>query len=177
MKPLTADDIRSSFVNATADQLERLPIPGLHEAIWEEREFLGWRDTQAARLGYIVHWEGDRPVGVVVRAAPGGLRPGIAAMCSLCHSSQPATQVRMFSAPKAGEAGARGGTIGTYICEDLNCPMLIRVAPAQRTLPQSTVAYGSHADLGEPTIGHVGAASRGLLERVRRFTANVAKTA
>jgi hypothetical protein len=91
VKPLTEADIRSSFVNATPDELEQLPIPGLHEMLWDEREFLGWRDPQAARRGYIVSWIDDRPVGIVVRSAGGSLRPGIAAMCSFCHSPQPAT--------------------------------------------------------------------------------------
>ncbi|GAB2509464.1 FBP domain-containing protein [Paramicrobacterium agarici] len=160
MKQLTPDDIVSSFVNATPEQLERLPLPGLHETMWDEREYLGWRDPQAARLGYIVHWADGRPVGIVVRAASGGLNRGIAAMCSFCRSSQPATQVRMFSAPRAGEAGLNGNTIGTYICEDLACSMLIRITPSQPLQP----------DLVETR-------SQRLLERVQGFTADVLKTA
>lgn len=159
MKPLTAEDIRSSFVNATPEQLERLPLPGLHETLWHDREYLGWRDPQAARLGYVVHWMDDRPTGIVVRAAPGGLRQGIAAMCSFCHSSQPATQVRMFTAPKAGEAGLNGSTIGTYLCEDLACSLLIRITPSHPELPHN-----------------IDARAEGLLTRVQRFTADVMKT-
>ncbi|GAB3609212.1 FBP domain-containing protein [Humibacter ginsengiterrae] len=160
MKPLTVEDIRSSFVNATPEQLARLPIPGIHETIWDEREFLGWRDPQASHLGYIVHWMNDRPTGIVLRAASGGLRPGIAAMCSFCHSAQPATQVRMFSAPRAGESGRNGNTIGSYICDDLACSLLIRITPP-------------HAQSAE----HIAERADALLGRVHNFTATVMKTA
>jgi len=160
MKPLTENDIRESFVNALPGDLDRLPIPGLHEMLWEDREFLGWRDPQAHHRGYIVHWMHDRPVGLVVRSSSSSLRPGIAAMCSLCHSPQPATQVRLFTAPKAGEAGLNGNTLGTYICEDLACSLLIRVAPPHLNPPEQ-----------------IARRSAGLAERVQGFTANVMKTA
>jgi hypothetical protein len=107
-----------------------------------------------------VHWVDDRPVGLVVRSSGASLRPGIAAMCSLCHSPQPATQVRLFTAPKAGEAGANGDTVGTYICEDLACSLLIRVAPPHLNPPEQ-----------------IDRRAAGLTERVRGFTANVMKTA
>lgn len=35
----------------------------------------------------------------------------------------------MFSAALAGEAGRRGDSVGTYICADLACSLLIRIAP------------------------------------------------
>lgn len=160
MKPLTEADIRSSFVNATPDELAQLPIPGLHEMLWDEREYLGWRDPQAARRGYIVLWIDDRPVGIVVRSAGGSLRAGIAAMCSFCHSPQPATQVRLFSAARAGESGRNGNTIGSYVCEDLACSMLIRVAPPHLNPPET-----------------IAARSAALLQRVTNFTNDVLKTA
>jgi len=162
MRPLTEEDIRGAFVNATDEQLERLPLPGLHETIWEDREFLGWRDGQAAQLGYLVHWDADeeRPVGIVVRAASGSMRAGIAAMCSFCHSPQPATQVRLFSTPRAGESGRNGNTIGTYICEDLACSLLIRRQPPHLNPPQLIARRGAE-----------------LLRRVQNFTADVMRTA
>lgn len=160
MKPLTEDDIRSSFVNALPGDLDRLPIPGLHEMLWDDREFLGWRDPQAHLRGYIVSWLDDRPTGLVVRTASTTLRPGIAAMCSLCHSPQPATQVRLFTAPRAGEAGLNGNTVGTYICEDLACSLLIRVAPPHLNPPE-----------------RIAERAAGLLSRVQNFTADIMKTA
>lgn len=160
MQPLTESDIRSSFINATPDELEQMTIPGLHETIWKDREYLGWRDPQAARRGYIVLWMDERPVGIVLRAAGGSLRPGIAAMCSLCHSPQPATQVRLFSAARAGDAGRNGNTIGSYICEDLACSILIRVAPPHLNPPSTIASRGQQ-----------------LLERAQHFISDVMKTA
>lgn len=158
MRPLTEEDIRSAFVNATEDELARMPIPGLHETLWDQREYLGWRDAQAAQRGYLVHWDEaeEKPIGIILRAAAGSLRPGIAAMCSFCHSPQPATQVRLFSAPRAGESGRNGNTLGSYICEDLACSLLIRVAPPHLNPPELIATRGA-----------------ALLHRVRSFTSGV----
>ncbi|WP_096423568.1 FBP domain-containing protein [Microcella alkaliphila] len=164
MRPLTEDQIRASFVNAPAAELQRMEIPGLHETVWEEREFLGWRDPQGSLRGYLVTWVDDEPVGVMVRAASGGLRPGIGAMCSLCHTPQPATQVLMFSAARGGAAGRDGNSIGTYICADLACPIMIRIFPGQ-----------SEMLLRRDEL--VARRSAGLSERVRAFTARILETA
>ena len=49
----------------------------------------------------------ETPLGLVLRAAESRPQVG-AAICSLCNTQQPAGQVTLFSAAKAGEAGARG---------------------------------------------------------------------
>ncbi|SFR97002.1 FBP C-terminal treble-clef zinc-finger [Agrococcus baldri] len=156
MREVTESELRSCFVNATRRELEQLPMPGLHETIWGEREYLGWRDPRSNRLGYMVHWRGEELIGVVVHGAPGGLRPGIAAMCSLCHSTQPATQVRMFSARLAGLDGDTGSSMGTYICDALDCSHIIRTGPPHLV-----------------TSDRIAARAESLLERVTRFTGRV----
>jgi FBP C-terminal treble-clef zinc-finger len=168
MKPLTESLIRESFVNATEAEIDRMPMPGLHEVIWQSREFLGWRDAQSRLRGYLVHWPkdglADRPIGVVLRASEVGLRPGISAMCALCLTHQPSPQVRLFSAARAGQAGRDGNTIGTYICDDLACSIIIRItAPAHPMLraPEDIIAARAAA----------------LLTRLNAFTADVMKTA
>ena len=146
MRPLTASEIRDSMVNATDAEIARMPMPGLHEMVWEEREYLGWRDPSSAHRGYLVHWRGDRPVGLVLRAASSPLKAG-AAICSLCSTGQPGGQVTLFSAPRAGEAGRRGDSVGTYICADLSCSLLIRIAPRyyeQLGRPGEVLARKSH---------------------------------
>ncbi len=129
MKPLTSTDIRGSFVNATPSELTHMGLPGLHEMVWDSREFLGWRDPHAHQRGYLVFWRAERPVGIVLRAASSQPTPGISAMCSLCRTPQPGHQVTLFAAPKAGQSGRDGNTIGTYICSDLRCSTIIRIAP------------------------------------------------
>lgn len=165
MKPLTADEIRESIVNAVdEDETRRMPLPGLHEVLWEDREYLGWRDPRAPLRGYLVHWVDGRAVGIVLRASEARLRPGISAMCSLCHTPQPGGQVSLFTAPRAGQAGREGNTVGTYICADLACSLLIRIVPPPSPAqPDPSAVVARRSEL--------------LLERVRSFTAGVMKPA
>ncbi|MCU1514276.1 MAG: hypothetical protein JWO10_1366, partial [Microbacteriaceae bacterium] len=157
------DDIRSSIVNATKGEIQRMPLPGLHEVLWDDREYLGWRDHQAPLRGYLVHWLDDRPVGIVLRASGASMRPGISAMCSLCRTAQPSDQVTLFSAPRAGQAGRDGNTLGTYICADLACSLIIRITPPK--LPM------------QPTPEEIVAKrAAGLLQRVSNFTSDIMRT-
>ncbi|HWL59809.1 MAG TPA: FBP domain-containing protein [Microbacteriaceae bacterium] len=158
MRALTALQIRASFVNLRPAEAARIPLPGLHEVIWEEREYLGWRDPSLANRGYLVHDDDDGgAVGLVLRFAEGGLRGGIPAMCSMCRATQPATQVALASAPRASLDGA---SVGTYICERLDCSHIIRM------LPPTSPWAPAPGDLLESR-------SAGLLARVRSFAANV----
>ncbi len=93
MRALTAEEIRASFVNAAPDEAERIPLPGLHEVVWEDREFLGWRDPSLASRGYLVHDTADGPIGIVLRRPETRQGRGVPAMCSMCRATQPATQV------------------------------------------------------------------------------------
>ena len=129
MQPLTESDIRTSLVNASAGDSARMGLPGLHEVLWDEREYLGWRDPRSPQRAYIVHWHGGEPIGMVLRAADNRMKPGMNAMCSLCQTPRPAGQVSLFSAPRAGESGRDGNTVGTYICSDLACSLTIRIVP------------------------------------------------
>lgn len=126
MRPLSPDEIRSSMVNVDPAERDEIPLPGLHETVWDDREFLGWRDPERPHRGYIVFWEGDTPRGLCVRASESTMPPGRPAMCSLCHTQQPAPQVSLFVAKKSGARGRRGDTVGTYLCRDLSCPTLMR---------------------------------------------------
>jgi hypothetical protein len=128
MRAMTEADIRGSLVNAPPGEAERMPLPGLHEVVWDDREYLGWRDPGSPQRGYLVYWRDGEPVGIALRASEVRLKAG-SAICSLCHTPQPAGQVTMFSAARAGEAGRAGNSIGTYICADLACSILIRIAP------------------------------------------------
>lgn len=164
MKALTPEHIRGSFVNATAEHLDRMPLPGLHEMLWDDREYLGWRDPKASQRGYLVHWRGDTAVGIVLRASEFSLEHGISAMCSLCRIAQPSSQVTLFTAPRAGQAGLDGNTVGTYICDDLACSMLIRILP-------------SPSSMQPPPDEILARRSARLLERVQGFTDSVLKPA
>ena len=163
MKPLSPTEIRESFVNASLGEAERVPLPGLHEVIWDDREYLGWRNPQAHQRGYLVHWAADRPLGIVLRASEAALQPGISAMCSLCRITQPSDQVTLFSAPRAGQSGQDGNTVGTYICADLSCSHLIRILPPASPMLDPSQLLADRVN--------------GLLSRVEAFTADITKTA
>lgn len=127
MRPLTEAEVRASFVNAEADELRVMEMP--HDFLlvdWDYLDFFAWTDPHASRRGYVlIPHEGD-VVGVVLRATdPGRGRSG---MCNICHTMQPGNQVAMFSARRAGEAGRRGDSFGTYICADLSCHENVRLA-------------------------------------------------
>jgi len=164
MKAMTEADIRGSLVNAASGEAQRMPLPGLHEVVWADREYLGWRDPGSPQRGYLVYWSGERPIGIALRASEVRLRPG-SAICSLCNTPQPAGQVTMFSAIRAGDAGRAGNSVGTYICADLACSLLIRIAP--------TPTYD-----GMPAASDmIAARSAGLAARVRSFGGRVLESA
>lgn len=78
VQPLTEEQIRASFVNAPTGAIERMPLPGLHETVWEDREYLGWLDPTLAQRGsghvrgerqQWRHWSLDAAVAVSVGQA------------------------------------------------------------------------------------------------------------
>ncbi|MDO9398900.1 MAG: FBP domain-containing protein [Herbiconiux sp.] len=162
MQPLTEAEIRGSFTNISDYDLERMTLPGLHEIVWEDREFLGWRDAHAIHRGYIVYWRGSEPVGIMLKAAGSRTRPGISAMCTFCRTPLPGVQVTLFTAPRAGQPGLDGSTVGTYICSDLGCSTLIRIVPPRSELqPDPDALIASRAS--------------GLFARLDSFTQNVTR--
>ncbi|KIP92677.1 MULTISPECIES: FBP domain-containing protein [unclassified Microbacterium] len=127
MRALTEADIRASFVNADADELRVMEMPlDLVLIDWDYLDFFAWRDPSAGRRGYVLTQHDGEIFGVVLRASdPGRGRSG---MCNICHTMQPGNQVALFSARRAGEAGMRGDSVGTYICADLSCHENVRLA-------------------------------------------------
>jgi hypothetical protein len=127
MRALTEEDVRASFVNADADELRFMEMP--HDFVlidWDYLDFFAWRDPSAGRRGYVLTQHDGQISGVVLRVSdPGRGRSG---MCNICHTMQPGNQVALFSARLAGEAGARGDSIGTYVCTDLSCHESVRLA-------------------------------------------------
>lgn len=55
MHSLTAEEIRSSFVNCSKGEASRLPMPtNLASTRWDQLDFLGWSDPGAPRTAYLV---------------------------------------------------------------------------------------------------------------------------
>lgn len=127
MRALTEAEVRASFVNADADELRIMELP--HDFLlvdWDYLDFFAWRDPGAGRRGYVLVQQEGAVVGIVLRSSdPGRARSG---MCNICHTMQPGNQVTLFAARRAGEAGFRGDSVGTYICADLSCHENVRLA-------------------------------------------------
>jgi len=161
MRPLSEDELRESFVNATDAELDQLELPLEYLLVdWEHVDALAWRDRTVRQRGYLVTIIDDEPVGVVLRAADPPSSRHRAAMCSLCHTQQPANQVTMFSARRAGDAGRKGDSVGTYLCSDLSCQENVRL-PAP--LAPAEVRTGHH----------LSARIDGLARRTRAFVEGV----
>ncbi|MEV4516959.1 FBP domain-containing protein [Dactylosporangium sp. NPDC049525] len=127
MRPLTEPDIRASFVNCSKGEAKRLSLPrDLADRPWPDLDFLGWRDQGAPDRAYLVTpWE-DGVVGVALRLAAqqrGFLHRN---MCSLCLTTHSGNGVSLMTGRRAGEAGRRGDSVGSYICSDLACSLYVR---------------------------------------------------
>jgi hypothetical protein len=161
MRALSEAEIRESFVNATPAELEQFELPiEVLVAEWERLDALAWRDRSNRRLGYLVTFLDEEPVGIVLRAAETTMSRHRAAICNLCHTQQPADQVTLFSARRAGPAGAKGDSLGSYLCADLSCQENVRL----------------HAPLAPAEVRDGWQALRrieGLARRTRAFVANV----
>jgi hypothetical protein len=128
MRPLTEEDIRETFVNAGPDELRLVELPlDFVLTDWDHLDFYAWRDPRIRGRGYLIAEVEGEPTGIVLRAAEGTPRVR-SAMCNLCHTMQPADQVALFTARKAGTAGSHGDSVGTYICRDLSCHENVRLA-------------------------------------------------
>ncbi|MFD4367117.1 FBP domain-containing protein [Rhodococcus sp. NPDC058521] len=125
MDPITEREIRSSFVNCSKGDAKRLPTPtNLDERPWDDLDFLGWSDPSFPGRTYLVVPHEDRLVGVAMRHEIGGRRKS--QMCTICLTTHPSGGVSLMVARKTGDSGRRGNTVGTYMCEDLACPLYAR---------------------------------------------------
>ncbi|MFB7507364.1 FBP domain-containing protein, partial [Streptomyces broussonetiae] len=138
MKPVTEQDIRTSFVNCSKGEAKRLALPrDLGERPWDDLDFLGWRDPGAPDRSYLVTERGDRLVGVALRfqAAQRGFLHR--SMCSVCLTTHPRGGVTLMTARKAGPAGREGNSAGLYMCTDLACSLYVR----GRKVPESGARF------------------------------------
>ncbi|MGW6014626.1 FBP domain-containing protein [Streptomyces sp. NPDC055210] len=127
MKPLTEQEIRSSFVNCSKGEAKRLFVPhDLADRPWDDLDFLGWRDPGAPDRSHLVTERPGGPVGVTLRF-PSQQRGFMhRSMCSLCLTTHPGNGVSLMTARKVGPAGREGNSVGVYICADLACSLYVR---------------------------------------------------
>ncbi len=127
MEPLSADEIRRSFVNSSKSQLKAMTLPPrFTELPWESLDYLGWRDPKAPNRGYLVVRRDAGVTGIAVNTQASGTPRRGAGLCDLCNTAHHLTDVALFAARRAGSAGRAGNTVGMYICADLACSLYVR---------------------------------------------------
>lgn len=125
MDAVTEAEIRSSFINCSKGDAKRMTLPReLPDWPWGDVDFLGWSDPSGSGRAYLVIPRTDGVVGVALRHEPNGSRKS--QMCSICLTTHSRGGVALMTALKAGEAGRRGSSIGTYMCADLACSLYAR---------------------------------------------------
>lgn len=165
MSPITPEDLRAGFVNASKREVAKasLPPPEALAAIdWEQREYFGWRDAKLESTAYLaLELDGELRVVLLHRAKEPKVRRK--KMCILCEDVVNLDDVSMYSAPLAGPAGRKGDTIGTFICTDFICSANVRRPP--------TIEAGGVDEEARASI--VGRRIDGLRERSARFVAQI----
>lgn len=126
MKPLTESEIRASFVNCSKGEAKRLGVPrDLAPRPWEDLDYLGWTDPRAPARRYLVADVDGATYGLVLRINEASVGAARKAMCSLCITVR-SGGVSLMVAPRAGRSGQQGNSVGTYICSDLSCSLVVR---------------------------------------------------
>lgn len=139
MVPVTEKDIRAAFVNASRKEVNDLTLPaGFAALAWDKLDYLGWRDPKLARRAYVVVPTDDGLVGVLLRQ--GDATPRQRAQCSWCQDVTLPNPVAFYAAKRAGDAGRKGDTVGTLICEDFECSANVRKLP-----PMAYLGFDVHA--------------------------------
>jgi hypothetical protein len=162
MLPLTDQTIRDSFVNASRKEVSDLTLPADFVALpWGDLDYLGWRDPKMPRRAYVVVPVDDGVAAVMLRQ--GEAVPRQRAQCSWCQDVTLPNPVVFYSATRAGDAGRKGDTVGTLICEDFQCSVNVRKLPPMAYLgfDQQAARLDRIAALQRHSAGFIGAVING----------------
>jgi FBP C-terminal treble-clef zinc-finger len=127
MQQFSQHQIRGSFVNCSKGEAKRLALPTNFDHLdWANLDFLGWVDPRATSNAYLVAPQEDQIVGISLRTAKPLKSRLKSVMCTFCLTTHAAADISFFSARRAGPAGRKGDTVGTYLCGDLACSLYLR---------------------------------------------------
>lgn len=127
MHPLTSDDIRASFINASKREAALAASAARLDGVaWERLDIFGWTDPKNPLITSVVIPVDDVPVGILLRTSTTKPKK---TMCALCEDIIAVDNVRLFAARLAGAPGRQGNTVGTLLHTDLSCSAHVRRAP------------------------------------------------
>ena len=121
MRPVSESTLRKSFVNCTKGAAQRINTPKeVLNGETEERIFLAWSDPKSPQKAYLVAETSQGVRGLVMTRKKAPTKAG-ARMCQFCLTLHSSTGVSMFSIPTSKSSQDNYGSLGTYICTDLDC--------------------------------------------------------
>ena len=130
MESVSAQQIRSSFINASRSEAAKLTLPKDFDSLdWASLDFLGWRDEKMPLRGYLVVPFTEGLTGIMLRAPEGGARKNRSVLCELCRDVFSTEDVLLWVAKRAGQPGKNGNTVGTLICAEFLCSGNVRREP------------------------------------------------
>lgn len=130
MQPVTEKALRSAFINASRSEAAKATLPDdFADIAWEDLDYFGWRDARMPQRGYILRWQENRLVGLMLRAPDGGSGKNRRVLCDLCRDVFSKDDVYLWVARRAGQSGRDGNTVGTLVCADFGCSRRVRVLP------------------------------------------------
>jgi hypothetical protein len=138
MQSIDEKTLRAAFVNASRKELSDMTIPELDGLDWSNLDYLGWNDQRNDRRAYLVLPTDDGPVGVLLKQAEAS--PRTRAQCSWCQDVKLPNDVVFYSAKRAGDAGRKGDTVGTLLCQHFECSVNVR-----RLLPPAYLGFDAEA--------------------------------
>jgi hypothetical protein len=130
---VTDEAIRSTMTNCSRGEAQRMRVPEWVHGSDPAHDVVGWRDPKSPDRGWMLVPVGRAVVGLALRVA-GGKGVRTTAMCDLCRTTRAPGEVSLFVASRAGEAGRKLNTVGTYVCSDLACADNVRVLRPTPTL-------------------------------------------
>ncbi len=168
MRPLTEQQLRASFVNASRREAAQATVPDLAALDWDRLDYLGWRDRKAPLSAYAVVELDGGPTGVLLRSTDSKERVRRRAVCAWCEDVVETDDVSLYVARLAGAAGRKGDTIGTLICTEFTCSRNVRRKPTRAEA--GNASDDERALLVERRVA-------GLRERSTQFVASVLRAA
>jgi hypothetical protein len=126
--------VRRSMINCSQGDAKRMTIPGgILDADLDAVAFVAWHDPKIAQRAYLLaHHEGAL-AGILLRRATTPDRRRTA-LCALCRTTRSSGDVSLYTAARAGASGRAGNSVGTYLCDDLDCPDVVTWEKATATV-------------------------------------------